>query len=66
MIALSHDLGYRVVAEGVETVEAMELLDDVGCDEAQGYFFVRPLETRDFESWFRDDADGLAVRRAAA
>jgi EAL domain-containing protein (putative c-di-GMP-specific phosphodiesterase class I)/GAF domain-containing protein len=51
MISLSHDLGYRVVAEGVETAAAARMLTEMGCDEAQGYFFARPMELVDFESW---------------
>jgi EAL domain-containing protein (putative c-di-GMP-specific phosphodiesterase class I)/GGDEF domain-containing protein len=53
MISLSHDLGYRVVAEGIETAEAAEMLAEMGCDEGQGYFFARPMELADFEQWFR-------------
>ncbi|WP_076073078.1 putative bifunctional diguanylate cyclase/phosphodiesterase [Sphingomonas montana] len=53
MISLSHDLGYRVVAEGVETAEAAALLIEMGCDEGQGYFFARPMEVTDFEQWIR-------------
>jgi EAL domain-containing protein (putative c-di-GMP-specific phosphodiesterase class I)/GGDEF domain-containing protein len=37
MIKLSHDLGHRVVAEGVETADVMRVLRDANCDEAQGY-----------------------------
>ena len=51
MISLSHDLGYRVVAEGIETAEAAEMLTEMGCDEGQGYFFARPMESVDFEQW---------------
>ncbi len=51
MISLSHDLGYRVVAEGVETGPEADVLQDMGCDEAQGYFFARPLEVEAFERW---------------
>ncbi|MEE7449044.1 sensor domain-containing phosphodiesterase [Methylobacterium radiotolerans] len=53
MIGLSHDLGYRVVAEGVETAAAADCLKAMGCDEAQGYLFARPIETDLFASWFR-------------
>lgn len=51
MIALSHDLDYRVVAEGVEAKEAAEMLTQMECDEGQGYFFARPMELVDFERW---------------
>lgn len=62
MISLSHDLGYRVVAEGVETAAAADMLTEMGCDEAQGFFFARPLELQDFEQWFA----GQGVRHLAA
>lgn len=43
IIAMAHGLGIRVIAEGVETVEALQLLERLGCDEVQGYVIARPL-----------------------
>ena len=43
MIAMAHALGMRVVAEGVENQRQMQLLQTLGCDEGQGYFFSRPV-----------------------
>ncbi|AXA90721.1 EAL domain-containing protein [Massilia sp. YMA4] len=51
MKTLSHDLGHRVVAEGVETEAAHALVRAVGCDEAQGYLYARPLAPRDLAAW---------------
>jgi diguanylate cyclase (GGDEF)-like protein/PAS domain S-box-containing protein len=44
IIMMAHKLNMRVVAEGVETVEQLELLKAAGCDFAQGYLFSRPIE----------------------
>jgi diguanylate cyclase len=41
-INLGHDMGLRVVAEGIEDVETLDLIGDLGCDLAQGYFISRP------------------------
>ncbi|HEX8602101.1 MAG TPA: EAL domain-containing protein [Pseudoduganella sp.] len=51
MAALSHDLGYRVVAEGVETEAAAAMVRAAGCDEAQGWLYARALEPVQFEAW---------------
>jgi len=51
MVTMAHELNYRVVAEGVETQEALDRVTDAGCDEAQGYFLARPLEVPTLEQW---------------
>jgi EAL domain-containing protein (putative c-di-GMP-specific phosphodiesterase class I) len=52
MIKLSHDLGHRVVAEGVETEEVARVLKEAACDQAQGYLYARPLAPQAFARWF--------------
>jgi EAL domain-containing protein (putative c-di-GMP-specific phosphodiesterase class I) len=42
VIDLTHALGLQAVAEGVETAEQLEVLDDLGCDLVQGYYLARP------------------------
>jgi len=44
LIDMGHSLGYRMLAEGVETAEVLDLLKRHGCDAAQGYYIARPLE----------------------
>ena len=48
LIALAHELDYRVVAEGIETAAVYAALKSWGCDDAQGYFISRPLTAPDF------------------
>lgn len=66
MIALSHQLGFRVVAEGVETADAADTLTAMGCDEAQGFFFARPIEAADFAAWVAGHHAGLQIDAKAA
>ena len=46
-IDLAHNLGLRVVAEGVESHQAWTRLDELGCDLAQGFYVSRPLPASD-------------------
>ncbi|GAB4288274.1 MAG: hypothetical protein Kow0096_00540 [Thiohalomonadaceae bacterium] len=50
-IDLAHNLGLEVVAEGVESAEALELLRILDCDAAQGYHISRPLAAVALEEW---------------
>jgi diguanylate cyclase (GGDEF)-like protein len=50
-IDLAHNLGIMVVAEGVETAEAWNLLRDLKCDQAQGYHMGRPMPVHEFSAW---------------
>jgi len=45
ILSLGSNLGMEVVAEGVETLEQVNLLKSIGCEYAQGYFFSRPLDS---------------------
>ncbi|MDL0431042.1 EAL domain-containing protein [Marinobacter sp. TBZ242] len=55
-IDMCHSLGYSVVAEGVETQETLELLDEMGCDMVQGYFLTPPLPVGEMTLWLDEQA----------
>jgi diguanylate cyclase (GGDEF)-like protein len=60
-IDLGHNLGLKVVAEGVESAEIYGKLADLGCDYAQGYFLSRPLSPDKVTIWLESMAEGLAT-----
>ena len=53
MIKLSHGLGKRVLAEGVETAEQLKILRHLDCDAVQGYFIKKPLAEADFVQYLQ-------------
>jgi diguanylate cyclase (GGDEF)-like protein len=53
-IELGHNLGLRLVAEGVEDQATLDLLGSWGCDVAQGYFISRPMPGLDVLAWLAD------------
>jgi diguanylate cyclase (GGDEF)-like protein len=53
VMAMARPLGCEVVAEGVENVETLTLLRELGCDLAQGYYLSRPLPAAALEQWAR-------------
>ncbi|GIZ53129.1 sensor domain-containing protein [Noviherbaspirillum aridicola] len=54
VLALGRSLHLQVVGEGIESEEVFDYLRDQGCDQAQGYFFSKPLSAEAFEHWYRD------------
>lgn len=52
VVALATSMGLETVAEGVETLEQYHLLQKLGCDTCQGYYFSKPLPVPDFEAKF--------------
>ncbi|MDE2419317.1 MAG: EAL domain-containing protein [Burkholderiales bacterium] len=52
IVAMSHSFGISVIAEGVETVEQLDFLRTLGCEEFQGYLFSRPVPAHDAEKCF--------------
>jgi EAL domain-containing protein (putative c-di-GMP-specific phosphodiesterase class I) len=44
----AHEIGIRVVAEGIETIQHLQRIRDLGCDRAQGYLLGRPMPRNEF------------------
>lgn len=61
-VELAHDLGMKVVAEGIEDAECLAFLRTIGCDMAQGYLISKPLPAVELEALL---GSGGAVRAAA-
>ena len=51
IIGLSKNLGLECVAEGIESEEQFKRLRDLGCDEAQGHYFSKPMPADDLPQW---------------
>lgn len=73
IVAMSHHLGIKVIAEGVETLDHVRLLAQRRCDEAQGYYFSRPVSAAAFgeavvsiHRMFEDRRLHEEIRNAAA
>ncbi|MBS1190057.1 MAG: diguanylate cyclase/phosphodiesterase with sensor(s) [Rhodocyclaceae bacterium] len=65
IVALAHNLGLKVIAEGAETAEQMAFLQKLGCDQVQGYYVSRPRPAADVPGFLRD-WDPLELRMEAA
>lgn len=48
IIAMGHSLGLKIIAEGIETKEHLEVLKELGCNEGQGYYFMHPIAKDEF------------------
>lgn len=57
-VELGHNLGMKVVAEGVETQAVWDKLSALGCDDAQGYYMSRPLTADGFTEWLQQSPWG--------
>ena len=65
VIDLAHGLGLTATAEGVEDAETLKLLEELGCDHAQGFFIARPMEGWELAPWLMG-AEGEGVVPIAA
>ncbi|MDJ0879522.1 MAG: EAL domain-containing protein [Halieaceae bacterium] len=50
-VGLAHGLGLKVIAEGVEDAETLDMLRELGCDQAQGYHIAKPMDPDLFIEW---------------
>ena len=61
-IDLAHNLGIKVIAEGVEDKSTLDELGHRGCDIAQGYYFSLPLPSEKLERWLKESPWGFSVQ----
>jgi diguanylate cyclase (GGDEF)-like protein len=62
-IDLGHNLGMKVIAEGVESPDIWNRLAKLGCDVAQGYYMSRPKPAEELDRWFADSPWGIKDSR---
>ncbi|HEY4485853.1 MAG TPA: EAL domain-containing protein [Nitrospiria bacterium] len=60
-IDLAHNLGLKVIAEGVENQDIWDRLSALGCDEAQGYYMARPMPAEELTRWLDESPWGLGT-----
>ncbi|MEW8689523.1 MAG: EAL domain-containing protein [Candidatus Thiodiazotropha endolucinida] len=57
MIDLGHKLQHRIIAEGVETADQFDVLNNLGCDTAQGYLFSKPVDADEIRQILNSNID---------
>ncbi len=60
-IDLAHNMGRKVIAEGVESLQIWEMLNKMGCDMAQGNYICEPLSADEFYQWLQDSPLNLPL-----
>lgn len=55
-VNLAHNLGLKIVAEGVDNVEIMSKLKEFDCDIAQGFYINKPLPVDEFNTWLENSS----------
>ncbi len=54
IISMAHSLGFKTVAEGVETEEHVEILENMDCDILQGYYYSKPIDKEKFIDFLKE------------
>ncbi|HAS79772.1 MAG TPA: GGDEF domain-containing protein, partial [Fusobacteriaceae bacterium] len=54
IITMTKLLNLKVIAEGVETIEQLETLNQIGCYEIQGFYFAKPMPVEEYNKFFKD------------
>jgi EAL domain-containing protein (putative c-di-GMP-specific phosphodiesterase class I) len=57
VINLGHDFGMKIVAEGIESIESFDILKELGCDIAQGYYIAHPMPAEKLLRWAKEFVD---------
>jgi EAL domain-containing protein (putative c-di-GMP-specific phosphodiesterase class I) len=65
MVGLAHDFDVTAVAEGVEDETTLARLAELGCDQAQGYYFSRPVSLEALVQWFEAPSLAAATENGA-
>jgi EAL domain-containing protein (putative c-di-GMP-specific phosphodiesterase class I)/CHASE2 domain-containing sensor protein len=60
-VALAHELGMKIVAEGIEDADCLRLLTEMGCDTAQGYYIGRPMAADAMADFLREQTRPAAA-----
>lgn len=56
-IEMCHELGFKVVGEGVESAQECAALAQIGCDVIQGYYLARPMPLKEFSAWVQQERE---------
>ena len=58
IVAMGHALNMTITAEGVETLEQLDILNELACDEIQGFIIAKPLSANDFQLFLMEANSG--------
>lgn len=62
IVDMTHALGNKTIAEGIETPEQFHFLQRIGCDKVQGFLFAHPMPAADLENWQKDRSQNTVAQ----